>query len=89
MRVRKLGFIAHRRSLWAEHLGSCAAPEYRDPASLECVRAINTIADANWAAYVQEDIVPMQGHLMTWPYQVCTSTLLSTPHAVRVVSHHL
>ena len=58
-----------RRSLWAEHLGDCADPAYRDPSSLECVRAIRGIANANWEAYVQKEDVPMRGHLMTWPYR--------------------
>ena len=62
--------LRRRRSLWAEHLGDCADPLYNDPASLECVRAIRAIADANWQAYVQKDVVPMRGHLMTWPYKV-------------------
>jgi len=65
----KVLHLLRRRSLWAEHLGDCADPAYRDPASLECVRVVRRIADANWEAYVQEKDVPMQGHLMMWPYR--------------------
>ncbi|KAF0934998.1 hypothetical protein E2562_029524 [Oryza meyeriana var. granulata] len=61
----------YRMSLWEEHLGSLEWPEVEMPESPECVRLINAIAEENWLRYTDEDdVVPLQGHLIKYPVAV-------------------
>ncbi|CAN1122256.1 Phospholipase D delta [Linum perenne] len=59
----------YRMSLWAEHLGGLQQT-YEDPESLECVKAVNNIAEDNWKRFTDTNFAKLQGHLLKYPYQV-------------------
>ncbi|CAA6656034.1 unnamed protein product [Spirodela intermedia] len=59
----------YRMSLWAEHLG--AVHDFsKEPHSLDCVRKVNEVARSNWANYASEEMIPLQGHLLSFPILV-------------------
>ena len=59
-----------RASLWGEHLGHYD-PLFVKPHSLECVRRVNELAEANWEAFVGPAVRPLpHGHLLKYPYTV-------------------
>ena len=67
---------AFRLSLWSEHL-TLKTPNpipsiYFRPESAECVRQLNSIASAAWAAH-QSANQRQDGHLMTYPYTISHS----------------
>lgn len=59
----------YRMSLWAEHLDQ-VEKLYVEPESLECVKAVNSIAEDNWKRYTDPNFSPLQGHLLRYPLQV-------------------
>ncbi|CAN1828963.1 Phospholipase D delta [Linum perenne] len=59
----------YRMSLWAEHMGQLEE-EHREPHSIKCMKSVNKIAKNNWKAFVAEERMPMNGHLMQYPIQV-------------------
>lgn len=56
-------------SLWAEHLGR-VDPLYIEAGSLECVKEVIRLAQANWDQFTAEEITDMKGHLMPYPITV-------------------
>ncbi|KAK9758013.1 hypothetical protein RND81_01G200700 [Saponaria officinalis] len=59
----------YRMSLWAEHLGlvdDCFA----EPETVECVRKVRTMSEANWKQFAAEDPREMTGHLLKYPVDV-------------------
>ncbi|XP_058094295.1 phospholipase D delta-like isoform X2 [Magnolia sinica] len=58
-----------RTSLWAEHLGKLDDC-FKEPYNLDCVTAVNDIADGNWKRYVSEEETTLQGHLLKYPIKV-------------------
>ncbi|PKA54202.1 Phospholipase D delta [Apostasia shenzhenica] len=59
----------HRMSLWAEHLGMLN-PCFEEPQSEECVKFVNKIAEENWVKYTVDQVIQLQGHLITYPIKV-------------------
>lgn len=62
---------AFRCAVWSEHLGEYL-DEMEDPSSLECVRKIRELAQANWEAFAEETDEPIDlphGHLAVYPYK--------------------
>eukprot|EP01006_Ploeotia_vitrea_P023229 TRINITY_DN55673_c0_g1_i1.p1 TRINITY_DN55673_c0_g1~~TRINITY_DN55673_c0_g1_i1.p1 ORF type:complete len:877 (+),score=117.73 TRINITY_DN55673_c0_g1_i1:151-2631(+) len=62
---------AFRKSLWAEHCNQ-VLPEFDTPQTVECVHAVNQMAEANWEAYVGDEVVDLPGHLLSYPYTIDT-----------------
>ncbi|KAG7177059.1 phospholipase D alpha 1-like [Homarus americanus] len=58
-----------RMALWAEHLGG-VVETHMNPGSLECMRAVNEMAEGNWAAYATEEPCKVDGHLLRYPVEV-------------------
>ena len=56
-------------SLWAEHLG-LVQPLFTEAGTLECVKEVNRMAQANWEQYVAEEVTDMKGHLMPYPINI-------------------
>lgn len=56
-------------SLWAEHLGE-VQELFVEPESLECVKKVNNIAEANWKRYTDPNFTLLHGHLLMYPIQV-------------------
>ncbi|CAA3018136.1 phospholipase D gamma 1-like [Olea europaea subsp. europaea] len=59
----------YRMSLWAEHLGvldDC----FTRPDSVECVRRVRQMGEANWKQYASDEISEMRGHLLKYPVEV-------------------
>lgn len=56
-------------SLWAEHLGEIH-DSFTMPESLDCVRRVRTMGEANWRQFAAEDVTEMRGHLMKYPVEV-------------------
>ncbi|KAL8059308.1 hypothetical protein ABFX02_03G077500 [Erythranthe guttata] len=59
----------YRLSLWAEHLGK-VDNRFKDPASLECVKSVNCVAENNWKRFTGEKFAPLQGHLLKYPVEI-------------------
>ncbi|KAI3719417.1 hypothetical protein L6452_20314 [Arctium lappa] len=59
----------YRMSLWAEHL-STIEDTFTHPESLECVRQVRRMAEANWTQFASNEISEMTGHLLKYPVQV-------------------
>ncbi|GLT82576.1 hypothetical protein SLE2022_009400 [Rubroshorea leprosula] len=59
----------YRTSLWAEHLGTVDKC-FNEPESLECVKAVNAIAEDNWKRFTADEFTSLQGHLLKYPIQV-------------------
>jgi len=56
-------------SLWAEHTGTIEDC-FLQPESLECVRRIRTMGEANWKQFSASDVTEMRGHLLKYPVEV-------------------
>ncbi|GAB0491525.1 hypothetical protein MMPV_002779 [Pyropia vietnamensis] len=65
-----------RLNLFGEHL-NCYDPVFDDPSSLECVRKVREIAEANWQAYSGDEVVEMHGWC-PYPIEVSRSGRVST-----------
>jgi len=65
-----------RLNLFGEHL-NCYDPVFEDPSSIECVRKVREIAEANWEAYVSDEVVEMHGWC-PYPIEVSQSGRVST-----------
>lgn len=64
------GIRAFRLSLWYEHTGR-DEEVYKEPHSLECVKAMLSIGDKMWKIYSQDEVQDMGGvHLVTYPVDV-------------------
>ncbi|CAH9096948.1 unnamed protein product [Cuscuta europaea] len=59
----------YRMSLWAEHLG-VVEDCFTQPESLECVRRVRSMGDANWKQYAADEISEMRAHLLKYPVEV-------------------
>nr|GEW29429.1 phospholipase D gamma 1-like [Tanacetum cinerariifolium] len=59
----------YRMSLWAEHLGTIDEA-FTHPESLECVRQVRSMAEANWLQFASNEVSEMNGHLMKYPVRV-------------------
>ncbi|XAR54104.1 Phospholipase D [Bertholletia excelsa] len=59
----------YRMALWAEHLGTVEDCFVR-PESLECVRRIQSMGEANWKQYAADEVTEMRGHLLKYPVEV-------------------
>lgn len=56
-------------SLWAEHIGlleDC----FTRPESVECVRRVRSMGEANWDQFASNDVSEMRGHLLKYPVDV-------------------
>lgn len=59
----------YRMSLWAEHIGlleDC----FTRPESVECVRRVRSMGEANWDQFASNDVSEMRGHLLKYPVDV-------------------
>ncbi|XP_063869848.1 uncharacterized protein LOC135105560 isoform X3 [Scylla paramamosain] len=63
------GVFQFRMALWGEHLGGLEEVFY-NPGSLDCVRAVNEFADANWQAYAADEPCRIDSHLLAYPVSV-------------------
>ncbi|KAK9051427.1 hypothetical protein SSX86_028054 [Deinandra increscens subsp. villosa] len=59
----------YRMSLWAEHLGT-VHETFTHPETIECVRQVRSMAEANWAQFASNEVTEMTGHLMKYPVHV-------------------
>ncbi|KAK9068289.1 hypothetical protein SSX86_012400 [Deinandra increscens subsp. villosa] len=59
----------YRMSLWAEHLG-LVDDRFTQPESIECVRHVRSLSEANWKQFVADEVSEMRGHLMKYPVEV-------------------
>lgn len=59
----------YRMSLWAEHLGMLESI-FHEPESLDCVKAVNLVAEENWARFTAESFTTLQGHLLKYPVKI-------------------
>ncbi|XP_074562986.1 phospholipase D delta-like isoform X1 [Curcuma longa] len=59
----------YRMSLWAEHLGSTDG-RFEEPESMDCVKAVNQIAEENWSRYTADEATLLRGHLLKYPIKV-------------------
>lgn len=56
-------------SLWAEHLG-VVDDYFTRPESLECVRRVRSMGEANWKQFSADEVTEMRGHLLKYPVEV-------------------
>ncbi|KAK1430333.1 hypothetical protein QVD17_12994 [Tagetes erecta] len=59
----------YRMSLWAEHLGVADLDEL-EPESIECVRYVRSLSEANWKQFAAAEVSEMRGHLLRYPVDV-------------------
>lgn len=59
----------YRMSLWAEHLGSLEEC-FKCPESLDCVRRVRSLSEANWRQYAADEVTEMKAHLLKYPLQI-------------------
>ncbi|KAM3344055.1 phospholipase D gamma 1-like [Capsicum galapagoense] len=59
----------YRMSLWAEHLG-VVDDYFTRPESLECVRRVRSMGEANWKQFSADEVTEMRGHLLKYPVEV-------------------
>ncbi|KAH6830791.1 phospholipase D beta 1 [Perilla frutescens var. hirtella] len=59
----------YRMSLWAEHVGFLEECFTR-PESLECVRRVRSLGEANWEQFASPQVSEMRGHLIKYPVDV-------------------
>ncbi|KAI3701129.1 hypothetical protein L2E82_45774 [Cichorium intybus] len=59
----------YRMSLWAEHLGH-VDDRFTQPESLECVRHVRSLSEANWKQFASDQVSEMRGHLLKYPVEV-------------------
>lgn len=64
-----LKIYGYRMSLWAEHLGTIHE-SFTNPETLECVRQVRSMAEANWVQFASNETSNMTGHLMKYPVRV-------------------
>jgi phospholipase D1/2 len=76
------GSIAHgdvhafRIQCWM-HTTGMMEDVFRRPASLDCVRRINDIAEDNWKRYVQDEVCEMHSYLVPYPIKIATDGTIS------------
>lgn len=59
-----------RMALWYEHAGMLDN-SFSLPESLECIRKVNEIGEANWDIYVRDELDrDLPGHLLRYPVGV-------------------
>jgi len=58
----------YRKHCWAT-ITNQILPAFNDPKSIECVRAMNEIAESNWKKYSGDRTVEMDSHLLMPPLQ--------------------
>ena len=66
-----------RMALWAEHTDQIL-PDFDDPSSISCARALYDIGEANWNCYADNKVMPLKGHLLLYPLQVHSDGTLTT-----------
>lgn len=59
----------YRMSLWAEHIGFLEECFTR-PESLECVRRVRSLGEANWEQFSSPQVSEMRGHLIKYPVDI-------------------
>ncbi|XP_071716145.1 phospholipase D gamma 1-like [Rutidosis leptorrhynchoides] len=59
----------YRMSLWAEHLG-LVDDRFTQPESIECVRHVRALSEANWKQFAADEVTEMRGHLLKYPVEV-------------------
>ncbi|VFQ75713.1 unnamed protein product [Cuscuta campestris] len=59
----------YRMSLWAEHLG-VVEDCFTQPESVECVRRVRSMGEANWKQFAAEEVTEMRAHLLKYPVEV-------------------
>ncbi|CAN4125181.1 unnamed protein product [Withania somnifera] len=59
----------YRMSLWGEHLG-VVDDYFIRPESLECVRRVRSMGEANWKQFSSDEVTEMRGHLLKYPVEV-------------------
>ncbi|XP_058222643.1 phospholipase D gamma 1-like isoform X2 [Rhododendron vialii] len=59
----------YRMSLWSEHLGTIEECFTR-PESIECVRKVRSMGEANWKQFESDEVTEMRGHLLKYPVEV-------------------
>ncbi|KAF5776014.1 putative phospholipase D, protein kinase RLK-Pelle-LRR-I-1 family [Helianthus annuus] len=67
----------YRMSLWAEHLG-LVDDRFTQPESLECVRYVRSLSEANWTQFAADEVSEMRGHLLKYPVEVGPSGKVSS-----------
>ncbi|KAJ0717438.1 putative phospholipase D [Helianthus annuus] len=67
----------YRMSLWAEHLG-LVDDRFTQPESLECVRYVRSLSEANWRQFAADEVSEMRGHLLKYPVEVGPSGKVSS-----------
>lgn len=60
---------AFRLGLWAEHLGM-VQPVFKNPASLDCVKAVWELSRRNWECYAAKKVCDLDGHLLAYPVKI-------------------
>ncbi|KAJ0913801.1 putative phospholipase D [Helianthus annuus] len=61
--------FGYRMSLWAEHIGGLEST-FEVPESLECVRRVRSLSEANWNQYAAVEVTDMKAHLLKYPVEV-------------------
>jgi phospholipase D1/2 len=56
-------------SLWAEHIGGIEDC-FTKPESIDCVRRVRSLGEANWKQFAAEDVTELTGHLLKYPVEV-------------------
>ncbi|KAJ3669194.1 hypothetical protein LUZ60_011144 [Juncus effusus] len=56
----------YRMSLWAEHIGF-TEDIFDRPESVECVRSVRAVGEANWRQFAADETTEMRGHLLKYP----------------------
>lgn len=59
----------YRMSLWAEHTGALE-DLFTQPESLDCVRRMRSLGEANWRQFAADEATEMRGHLLKYPVDV-------------------
>ncbi|KAI3693333.1 hypothetical protein L6452_33168 [Arctium lappa] len=59
----------YRMSLWAEHLG-LVDDLFTQPETIECVRRVRSLSEANWKQFAADEVSDMRGHLLKYPVEV-------------------
>ncbi|KAL5714787.1 phospholipase D [Ranunculus cassubicifolius] len=59
----------YRMSLWAEHIGALEEC-FMEPESLECVRRVRSLGEANWRQFAADEVTEMTSHLLKYPVEV-------------------
>lgn len=59
----------YRMSLWAEHIG-LVDDLFTHPETIECVRCVRSLSEANWKQFAADEVSDMRGHLLKYPVEV-------------------